>query len=272
MLKQNELDVLHAIATYDFLTIEQVQRVLARRDYGETLKLLRRMYDRMLVTRKRLPPRATLGNATWLYKLGPRGEDALIQDPGFPGPSIPRFDMGDDPAWVSVHYWHQVYTNWFFITANVYEESYDTVAIVDFRTEMAIKRDRANFPAPPGVIPDGWLDMKFKDMEQCFILELETGTQKPAVVRKKIHNLIEFAKGAYQQRFGTDSLTYLFLAEDDKHRDTISNAITQVWEQEGLAESPDVFLVTDCAPWSLKLFTKPVWYVPGGAAPRRLFE
>jgi hypothetical protein len=238
---------------------------------------MRRLVQLKAVERK---PLYAKGNPAqyWMYKLGPVGQTFIRETYGI---DPPRFDMGASAYLPSV-WWHTKATNDFFITANLWAKQQQAkhfpVTIEQFRTELDLKRDKKHFPAN-GVIPDGWIDIMDRGRKErfCFLLEVETGSQYPAVIREKVQKLIAFVDGTYEAIFGTPTVVQLWIAgEGADHRMLLVKTIAQTLREVGVASDDHIHYVTSVQPDHVALFTQPVWHTAGADSgsdmPHGLFD
>jgi hypothetical protein len=284
-ISQKDLDILKAVNEYDFLTIRQMQRILALSSYEKLSARMARLarLERVaeideetgeeivvktgVLACMDLPhPKHHGVGGTLLYKVGDYGKKLLREE----GVEYPRFDVDKNEPIVTPHKWHTVWVNDFFISASLYAKQsvFPAVEIARVWHELEIRRDKKRFLS---YAPDGWIDIRIEE-RFCFVIELETGSQVAADVRKKVRLLLEFIeKGYYEKAFGTDIFKCLFFAlGGEKHRKAILQAVATVLRETGY-DIGHLFLVTEVHPSEMRIFTDAVWWMPNVYTPVKLF-
>ena len=286
-LTQTDIEILLAVNRYDCLTIDQVMELFHWTSYRHAAQRLQKLSATFHVLERKKLPSIDLGGATWMHRVSERGKKAIQEyDPSV---AVPRFAMGGATRVLGPTWWHTKYVNDVLICANRWLEETAGIQIARMETEKALFRRRTAFPkaAPTSspsarVIPDGFLEIHdlTKMQRLCFCVEVETGSQEMAVIGDKVRNLVRFYDEGLEHAFGVDFGVFLFVAmgikkrrmPPDVHRNTILTTITQTLQELQRPEMAETFSVTAAHPTDRALFTHPVWYVPGIARPKGLFE
>ena len=280
------LTLVRAINRYDAMTIKQVGRYfhLADGSYTAYSQRLAKLAAEKVLSRKWIPhPTMLRGGPLVVYILGPKGRELLRSH----GDAVKRFDFGHGEE-ISKHNWHSLWVTDVLISAQLWVEATPGVWLATQLSDFDFKRDR-RFPSVVtwgdgtrhGVAMDSLLAFVFEDTEKDdkqYLIELETGTHAPAAVREKVKNLVLFVQD-FAKVFGTDLFSgYLFLAmgikdlSPDDHRKMILNAIAQQLREMDVEHYAPLFRVTACPPDRTKLFTEPVWWMPGDYDPYPLLD
>jgi hypothetical protein len=228
--------ILQQFTIYPYLTGEQVTRLLYRsgsaRYVSAKLKLLTEAKFLHRLERETI-------NFPYVYSLGIRGT-RYLQALGFDLPTLhPSEHTRHKPQFLN----HTLAVNDFLIAATTLPSSTPSIAVVDIRHDLILKR------TSQPVIPDGWIDFRIREHTQvCIWLEMDMGTMDQKPFRKKVAALIEYAKSGYTQAFGTPSLTIAFATPKGHYRTQIIHS----WIQQELttihaAQSADVFRIL-CIP------------------------
>ncbi len=195
-----DLKVVEYLNRYSCLTVKQLVRIFGWKDASYANERMLKLVTLGYVDRKPLPAKG-IGRITWVYKLGTEGERYIKEEKRL----VPyRFVMGAGKYLMPV-WWHTLATQDFFVTAetwvNARKRLGEDIDIEKMATELDIKRDKKNFPPNSSIlIPDGWIDIRYAERHRRsrLLLEVETGTQFPAVVREKIKRHIIFADKHYE--------------------------------------------------------------------------
>ena len=132
-------------------------------------------------------------------------------------------------------------------------------------------RDPKNRETKLAVIPDGYFQLATDSTPLGFAVELDRGTVEEKPFKAKIRALGEWkVKGAYQRRFGTDSLRVLFVvAPTDRDRKRLERI--KAWTETEGGQSLFWFAsLSDL--WPDTIFDKPVWRVAGRDGRFALFD
>jgi hypothetical protein len=128
------------------------------------------------------------------------------------------------------------------------------------------------------IVPDGWLDFRYdrgmgtQERRMCIWLEVDRGTVGMKDFKEKAAAILSFYKsGAYQKRFGTNSLRVAFATTDGmtrvkQMRTWLCDVFAKQQEKSGMAQR----FVCTALPDEIdphRLFLTPVWYVPSDSTP-----
>jgi hypothetical protein len=182
---------------------------------------------------------------------------------------------------------HTFSVNDVLIAAELLVEDLPQLTLAEMQHELTLKQDLCRVPVGrerlPGdgkasakyssIIPDGWLDFRYdrgtgtQERRICIWLEVDRGTVGMKDFKEKAAALLTFYKsGAYQKRFGTNSLRAAFATTDGmtrvkQMRTWLRDVLTKQQEKPGMAKR---FVCTalpdEIDPHSL--FLSPVWYIP----------
>jgi len=180
---------------------------------------------------------------------------------------------------------HTFSVNDVLIAAELVAEGSAQLSLVEMQHELVLKQDPCKVPVERmgrddravtthvSIVPDGWLDfrydrgMELPERRMCIWLELDRGTVGMKDFKEKVTALLAFYKsGAYQKRFGTNSLRVGFATTDGvtrvrQMRTWLRDVMVKQQEKRALSER---FVCTalppDLDPHAL--FLTPVWYLP----------
>lgn len=283
-------DILRMVNHYDCLTAVQLMR---RYGYAASYlpdmrHILRQMTKRQLLERKLIThPTSILGHGGYVYKVGPKGKHQLREE----GLFVPDWKMGHEST-LSMRYWHTLWLNDFFITMRLWADTQEEVVIHREMHEFDFIRAKNDFKelitwadgTKHDVLPDGFIDMSIGKERFCFLIELETGSQAPVVIGKKVKTLALFLGdpkySPLAEKFGVDYFTaYLFLAKGvkdkltpDNHRKMILRTIAETLRGLKKDSYAEYFKVTALPPDDLSLFTARSWFMPNDYEPHGLLD
>lgn len=182
---------------------------------------------------------------------------------------------------------HTFSVNDVLMAAELLVESTPQLILADMQHELVLKqdpcrvtigRDRLSGKGDISVkhisiVPDGWLDFRYdrgsdaQERRMCIWLEVDRGTIGIKDFKEKAIAILTFYKsGAYQKRFGTNSLRVAFATTDGitrvkQMRTWLRDVFTKQQERPGMAERfVCTALPNEIDPYIL--FLTPVWYVP----------
>ena len=206
VLSTAEEKILSTFTTYPFLTSEQVTRMLysdgSARYVSAKLKSLTETKFLHRLERETI-------NFPYVYCLGIRGIRYLHSL----GYDIPAFHPSKHTRHRPQFLTHTLAVNDFLIAASLLPSSTPSIAVVDIRHDLTLKRT-----AQP-VIPDGWIDFRIREHTQvCIWLEMDMGTMDQKPFRRKIASIVAFSKEGYRQVFGTPSLTVAIATPEGERR------------------------------------------------------
>lgn len=173
---------------------------------------------------------------------------------------------------------HTLRLNDVLIAACLLEKQIEGITLAELRHERVLKHQPTKVTVDGktvSVIPDGWLDFNLtppfsRASEQVAIcLELDRATEDNLSFRSKIRKYVSFSSGAYQEAFGTGSLTIAFVTTGTSRRVQQMKA----WTREELTKLnalgfADLFLFTALDSGvvnGVELFTAPVFQTLSGS-------
>lgn len=272
--------ILRAIATYFFLTVEQIVRLFYRHGSLPYVRVrLKRLADAGFLARLRLPSPGP-GNTPWVYTLGRRGI-AYLADAGEEDVAG-RFRASETQERSYLFLSHTLAVNDVLIAATLLERAMPGVRLAQMRHERALRHEPVRVTTPEdehlAVVPDGWLDFHIRQVARaCVVLELDRGTVEQKACKRKLRALLAYASGPYQEAFGTESITVAIAttAGEERARHLLSWC-EQVLRERHVEREADLFLVTALpsreAPDPTWLFLSPVWWQPFADAPSPLLD
>ncbi len=182
---------------------------------------------------------------------------------------------------------HTFSVNDVLIAAELLAESMLLLTLAEIQHELVLKQDPCKIPVGRersygdgnrgarhiSIIPDGWLDFRYDrgtgehERRMCIWLEVDRGTVGMKDFKEKVAAILTFYKsGAYQKRFGTNSLRVAFATTDGMKRVKqmriwLRDVFTKQHEKSGMAERfVCTVLPSEIDPYTL--FLTPVWYIP----------
>ncbi len=279
ILNNAELAILKNLLRYHFLTTQQICR-LQYSDGSLTYvqAALKKLRDDGFCQRIWVPKQGPHGSSPAVHTLARRGINQLREE-GFDAGG--RYRRSENKALSYLFLNHVVELNSFLIAAELLCRYQPEFQIADFVHDRDLKRNpvyvRDDSGRQVSVIPDAWLDLRIHGTFQvCLVVELDRGTEEQKQWRRKVANLIRYANGPYQERFGTRSLTIATLTTAGEKR--LQELLT--WtraELEAKQEQSqgDLFLFASAAPDAIEpesMFLMPRWYQPYLEAPLALLE
>ncbi len=273
---------LQAIYRYHMLKPEQ----LTRRYYSSgsltfVKARLKRLVDYGYLDTNEQP--TTRGRSPYYYTLAGKGIKYLKEI----GLEVNRYYRPSRKVEYLPFLLHTFSVNDVFITAELLAESMPQLTLAEMQHELVLKQDACKVPVGRGqssgdgnksakhisIVPDGWLDFRYdrgtgtQERRMCIWLEVDRGTVGMKDFKEKATAIFSFYKsGAYQKRFGTNSLRVAFATTDGmtrvkQMRIWLHDVLTKQQEKSGMAER----FVCTALPDAIDprtLFLAPVWYVP----------
>jgi protein involved in plasmid replication-relaxation len=148
--------------------------------------------------------------------------------------------------------------------------------LADFLHERVLKRKPVKVTTTTdgvmSIVPDLWLDIHIANTSRASIaLEYDRDTVSPASWRRKIRGLLVFAEGAYQEAYGSESLTIAIATTGGSRRsEQIRSWIEHELEKAGRKQDSDLFLVTAVTEGEQdphEFFMSRTWIQPFGKDP-----
>jgi Replication-relaxation len=273
---------LQAIYRYHMLKPEQLtQRYYSRGSLTFVKARLKRLTDHGYLDANEQP--TTRGRSPFFYTLASKGIKYLKEA----GLGVNRYYRPSRKVEYLPFLLHTFSVNDVLIAAEWLAEDMPQLTLAEMLHELVLKQDPCKVPGGrerfsgersisakhSSIIPDGWLDFRYdcgtgtQERRMCIWLEVDRGTVGAKDFKEKATAILSFYKsGAYQKRFGTNSLRVAFATTDGMTRVKqmcawLCDVLTKQQEKPGMAE---LFLCTalpdEIDPHTL--FLTPVWYVP----------
>lgn len=273
--------ILRAVGRYHYLSARQTTRALVYSPGSLTLiqSKLKRLVDAGFLQRIFLP-RANqhAGSSPLVYSLASRGRHYL-QDMGLSAPSRQRPSEEAERERSLLFLPHTLAVNDFLIAADLLSLRYPEVSLEGMIHERGLRREPV-YVSEKGrivpIVPDGWIDLLLSgNLQMCLVLELDRGTVEQRAWRRKIRSLLAYARGPYQERFGTTSLTVAVVTTAGEKRLGSLLRWTEAEIGTDCGGDADLFRLTGISAEEASpeaIFGQPVWYRPGDEAPVPLLE
>lgn len=270
--------MLRAIYAYQFLTTEQVTRLLySRGSLWNVGARLKRLAEAGYLHRRRVPTINT-GNTPFVYSLGRFGM-RYLREAGIS--EFPRFRPSERLELGFYALRHNLLLNDVLIAAALLAEEVPELVLAEMRHDWRLKRSPVRVQLAEGlqrdVVPDAWLDYHIRQTARMSIcLELDRGTEEEKQWKRKLRALLAFASGPYQSSYNTESLTIAFATDAGEYRLSKMKTWTeQVLAQEQASADAELFLFTALSQGELNpqsLFLGQVWQQPFGTKPVALLS
>jgi len=259
-----------------FSTQEQLQQLLFSASTASSCKRrLTLLYHNGYLDRRLLPLRSRFGANRAAYCLDRKGKELLAFTAGTGLAQIGWRPVDNNRELYFLE--HMLATNQVRICATIAatEQGFD-LSWVDERTLKAtamrdLVTDPKNRSTQLAVIPDGYFQLATEATPLGFAVELDRGTVEEKQFKAKIRALGEWkVKGAYQRRFGTDSLRVLFVvAPTDRDQKRLERI--KAWTEHEGGQSLFWFAeLGELTPRSI--FGAPIWQVAGRSGSNALFD
>lgn len=265
--------ILRAVNRYPYLTAVQVTRLCgySARSLTYVQTKLKALSVPGYLLARRAGNERVAGSAPLLYALHRKGRAYLAQlGIAVQAPIKPT----ELTTLKTMHLAHTKELNDVLIAAELLTRTVPQITLAQLIHERALKRQPFRVALPDGttqpVIPDAWLDLQVGTHTQRrrfpLAVELDRGTTEERTWRRKVAGLLRWARGPYQERFQTRSLTVAVVAtvgtrrHDELRRWTEKELTAQQAAGEG-----DLFRFTSCQPERInpaELFLQPVWRTP----------
>jgi len=188
---------------------------------------------------------------------------------------------------------HLLESNNLLISAERLARRRDDVILAGIRTEKEMRRDPIRVEiAVPGkrqgegrervekvaVIPDAWVDLRYRGAQQCIAFELDhRSTQAIDVIQRKIYGYLAAFEGGYQEKFGTKSITVAFVVRGSPWSRVER---LRAWTEEALTfkgkrDYADLFRFSSCDTLvsdPTEVFFSPMWFGPFSTSGTPLLE
>jgi Replication-relaxation len=277
--------ILRALLRYRSLVNTQItQLVYDSRSDSLVRERLKRLTDRHYCLASPWPQKRQRrgGSNRLVYHLGPKGLQFLRAA----GETVPHRLRLSDQQHGDLFYSHTIAANAVLIGAELLARRTPAVTIADLRSEWQLKATPARVRLPDGTtrtyIPDGWLDIRTANansttgwFRDCLVLELDQGTARQDDWRAKVAAAVVYSTTAYQERFGTDTITIAVVATPGSaRRDTLLAWTEAALVAHGAQAQADLFRFTATAPDAepAEFFLGAHWYTPFDAEPASLLS
>jgi hypothetical protein len=231
----------------------------------------------------------TRGRSPYFYTLASKGIKYL-KEAGF---EVNRYYRPRRKVEYLPFLLHTFSVNDVLIAAELLAEILPQLSLAEMQHELVLKQDPCRVPVwrerlsgdgslsakQLSIVPDGWLDFRYnggtgtQERRMCIWLEVDRGTVGMKDFKEKATAILTFYKsGAYQKRFGTNSLRIAFATTNGmtrvkQMRTWLSDVLTKQQEKSGMAERFVCTALPDEID-SQRLFLTPVWYVPFDNTPK----
>lgn len=263
-LTARDIRIVRWVYEMRFMTREQIQRLEFSPSTASYCKRrLALLFHNGYLDRKFIPAPGSFGSTRAIYCLDSKGAQLLA------------YELKTDIDWRPRHAERELYflqhalaSNDFRLCATIASRRLGLA--LDWTDERTLRRkEMKDYVADPrhggqklAVIPDGYFTLSDRDKNLAFALELDRSTVEEKPFKAKVRAYGEWKlTGAYQRRFGTDSLRILFVIASN-HRDRHRLERAKRWcEAEGgrslfwFADSADINEAT--------IFNEPIWQIAG---------
>lgn len=263
-LTARDIRIVHWVYDMRFVTREQIQRLEFSPSTASYCKRrLALLFHNAYLDRKFIPTPGSFGSTRAIYCPASKGAQLLAHE------------LKIDIDWRPRDAERELYFLQHTLASNDFR-SYVTIASrrhglsLDWTDERTLRRgEMKDYVADPrhdgeklAVIPDGYFCLHDQDKSLAFALELDRSTVEEKPFKAKVRAYGEWKlTGAYERRFGTDSLRVLFVIASN-HRDRQRLERAKRWcEAEGgrslfwFANSSDID--------QHAIFSQPIWQVAG---------
>lgn len=273
---------LQAIYRYHMLKPEQLTRRYYSKGSLTFVKArLKRLVDAGYLDANEQP--TTRGRSPFYYTLAGKGMKYLKEI----GIEMNRYYRPSRRVEYLPFLLHTFSVNDVLIAAELLAEDMPQLTLAEVQHELVLKQEPCKVPLRrerPGrdgnasgqyvtIVPDGWLDFRYDrgsegaERRMCLWLEVDRGTVGKKEFKTKAAAIFTFYQsGAYNKRFGTQSLRVAFATTDGvtrvkQMRAWLRDALANELEKPGMAERfVCAALPDEIDPRSL--FLEPIWYVP----------
>jgi hypothetical protein len=265
-------DLLLLLREYQALTIFQIVKLL---DKEKTITNIRPKLHSLakngLVTIQRLPRSLPFGSSPFCYSLTSQGIRALANTTDLPTPA----------KLSGVALEHTVSMNDIAVLAHQVGKREPGMRLAEIKTESHMKQHPIPLKNNAFLVPDLFVHLVVqppygKPNESIgFLFENDRGTEWADIIRGKAKKYADISYGIYQEYFGLDSLTVVFLiTAGGKSR--VKNILS--WIQEELhstKQDADLFLCAALDPCTidpLQFFCDPLFFQPFDSSLHPLIE
>ncbi len=264
--------ILKSFAVLHFMTVAQMTRLFYSNGSGRYVNaLLKEFTDHRYLMRQTLPSDIRAGSVPYVYCLAQRGRTYLIRQ-GYD--LATRSSAFRTALHASPFLAHTLAVTDVLIAAILLPTYNRTIELHDIRHDLTLKR-LLHGPA----VPDGFIDFRIRGtIQQCFLLELDRGTESKLQIQRKLEGLLRLVQpptvdepSIYEQLFATTSLTIAFatVSQSEKRLTDLARWTQEVLIRTGSTNEADIFRFAHLSPGTLDpiwFFFAPVWQRLGGTS------
>lgn len=263
-LTPRDIRIVQHVYEMRFLTREQVQKLEFSPSTASYCKRrLALLFHHSYLDRKFIPAPGSYGSTRAIYCLTTKGARLLAHETQMNVDWRPK-DTERELYFLQ----HTLASNDFRVCATLASQRLSLS--LEWTDERTLRRNEMkDYVADPrhggrnlAIVPDGYFQLQGDDIQASFALELDRSTVEERPFKAKVRAYGEWKlTGAYQRRFGTESLRILFVIAST-HRDRNRLERTKRWcEAEG---GRSLFWFADAADITENtIFTQPAWHVAG---------
>ncbi|MCL5959437.1 MAG: replication-relaxation family protein [Chloroflexi bacterium] len=270
--------ILEALGRFHYLSAPQLTRLLfSPSSLSYTQEHLKRLFHASYLQRLFLPTPTPFGSSPAIYTLDKKGFAYLKAGDVAP---IGRFRSTEQAKREWLFLEHTLAINDFLILAERLVKATSSIGIAEMLHERTLKRNPVyvlDGKERIGIVPDCYLDLRKEKAQTCLAIEIDrSGGVERKPFQRKVRGFVEFVKGEYQQTFGTQSLTVVFVIMSGERRLREVLAWTEK-ELEAINEKDqaDLFrfaMLDPAAADPHQVFCAPIWQRPFDSTPLALLE
>jgi hypothetical protein len=236
--------ILRSFAVLHFLTAAQTTRLWYSSGSSRYVSArLKNLTDHRYLTRLALSSESRVGSVPYVYFLAQRGSNYLIRL-GYD--LLRRSTALRTVEHASPFLAHALAVTDVLIAAIRLPKYESSIAVSDIRHDLTLKRLLHGF-----VVPDGFMDFRLRGtIQQCFLLEVDRGTESKAQIQHKLEGLLRLIQpptfdtpSVYEQLFATTSLTivYAIVSQPEKRLEDIIRWTEEMLTKTGYTQERDLF-------------------------------
>jgi hypothetical protein len=271
-----EENILLAVYTFHFLTVEQVTRLLYSKGSQRSgvNPRMKSLVERGYLDRKPLPREAIAGGSWYCYWLATLGRHHLEKKFGNRVTFSNRKFPSQMKLLKSSHMLHALEVTDTLITASQFAHATPAIKIERLLHDFTI-HSLYTLTA----FPDGFVDFLINNNEQqCLWLEIDRNTEdtREDFKYKKIRRILTCIKsGEYERIFGTPAVTVAFVTRDNKERaEEMKTWTEEVLTEDNMTYEADLFRFGSFPenPDPVAMFSGEAWSVPFFERKHRLVD
>ncbi len=269
--------LLGALGRFHYLSAPQLTRLLySPGSLTYVQEHLKRLFHAHYVERVYLPTITPHGSSLAVYTLASEGI-AYLKRAGLAPEGRFRPSEQAHREWLFLR--HTLEANELLISAHRLARAHAEITVAQMKCERELKHAPVYVQAGKeriGVVPDGWIDVRFDDLQACVAFELDRDTVEREAFRRKVRGLLAYADGPYAAAFGTSSLTIAVVTTAGERRMTELLTWTQhEFIERDAREQADLFRFAAFDPAATDphaIFFAPLWRRPFDPAPLPLLN